>query len=249
MTRTIDINCDLGEGLANDAALMPYISSCSIACGGHAGTIETMRATVALAKQHNVKIGAHPSFPDRANFGRVKMDIAPKVLLSSIVEQIQTLKRVCDEENVQLNYVKPHGALYNLSVTDATIAQCIISAVQEASGPFRVFTPYNSQLVKVAPPNFEFVFEAFIDRRYADDLTLMSRTHPKAVIENPQDAWQQLHEMLTTRKVLTLSGKKKPIRAETFCLHGDHKNAEVIAQYVHQKLKEQSIKVGRYETS
>lgn len=249
MIQTVDINCDLGEGMANDAALMPYISSCSIACGGHAGTVDTMREAVQLAKRYHVKVGAHPSFPDSANFGRVKMGIAPEVLLSSIVEQIQTLKRVCDEEGVQLDYVKLHGALYNLSVTDATIAQCIISAIQEANGPFKIFTPYNSKLVKIAPPNFEFIFEAFIDRRYADNLTLISRTHPKAVIENPQEAWQQLHEMLTTKTVLTLSGKKKPMNAETFCLHGDHESAEAIAQYVHQKLKEQSIKVGRYETS
>ena len=122
----IDINADVGEGIGNEDLLMPYLSSCNIACGGHAGDESTMKSVVELAKQYQVKIGAHPSFPDRKNFGRVVMDIAHDVLLDSLKVQLKTLLAICNSNGVKIHHVKPHGALYNLAVYDEVIAEVIL---------------------------------------------------------------------------------------------------------------------------
>ena len=126
---SIDINADVGEGIGNEADLLPLISSCNIACGGHAGDTNTMREVIKLAKKNRVKIGAHPSFPDKENFGRVKMDMSCAALFTSIKQQIETLQNVLDQEHRLLHHIKPHGALYNLAVVDTKVANVIVDVL------------------------------------------------------------------------------------------------------------------------
>ena len=133
MLQAIDINVDVGEGVDNEEQLMPFISSCNIACEGHAGNRQTMQTVVRLAKKHNVKIGAHPSFPDRENFGRQKMEISCSRLFKSIREQINNLIKVLREENATLHHIKPHGALYNLATAEKTTAIVVIEAIKSIS--------------------------------------------------------------------------------------------------------------------
>ena len=149
----IDINVDVGEGINNETQLFPYISSCNIACGGHAGDTETMRSVVKLAKQYHVKIGAHPSFPDKEGFGRKTMDISCAALYTSIKAQIDDLISVLREEHMRLNHIKPHGALYNLAAIDAKCASVIIEVMKSILLPVKLYVPYNSVIEKMAIEN------------------------------------------------------------------------------------------------
>ena len=239
MRPRIDINCDMGEGIGNDAALMPYISSCNIACGGHAGDIESMWQTVLLAKKHQVKVGAHPSFPDTVHFGRKRIDIPAEELLASIVKQITALQNVCKAEGVALHHIKAHGALYNLLAKDTPTAEVFLKSVVQAKAASKIYTLPQSHLAVLAERTneVEVIYEAFIDRRYQDDLSLVPRSTPGAVIHEPEVAWEQFNRMLLDQEVMAQSGKVYPIKAATFCIHGDHPNAVNIVRYIHQKLK------------
>ena len=141
---SIDINADIGEGIGNEADLMPLLSSCNIACGGHAGNKETMRMCVKLAAQHCVKIGAHPSFPDLENFGRKKVNMSCAALYQSLKNQIKDLMNVVREEHAALHHVKPHGALYNLAARDKTTAEVIVEVMKSIHFPLRLYVPYGS---------------------------------------------------------------------------------------------------------
>ena len=149
----LEINCDVGEGIGNEAALMPYISSCNIACGAHAGNREIMSETIKLAMQYSVKIGAHPSFPDRANFGRKTMRMPLDELQSSIEDQIIQLGDILEKLGGELHHVKLHGALYNLAAVDHKIAQVIINAIKKTRDNIYLYVPYNSTNQKLALKN------------------------------------------------------------------------------------------------
>lgn len=236
MQKEIDINCDLGEGMNNDAQLMPLIQSCNIACGGHFGTAETIREAIQLAKKHHVHIGAHPSFPDRENFGRKVMHLPPKELKRSVVEQLNLFLDVCKAEEVEMHHVKLHGALYNLAAKDQETAKVIIDAFREVAVNFYVYTPENSELERQANGYFQVKKEAFIDRTYQKDLNLTPRSDSKALIESPAKAWEQLKGIAFDEKVQTVDGVIRSLRADTFCIHGDGKQSLEILLYIHQKL-------------
>ena len=201
MKYAIDINADLGEGMGNDKALMPYISSCSIACGGHFGNEETMRTTVQQAKEFNVKVGAHPSFPDKDNFGRKLVTMTKSELTESIYFQLLRIFAVCEIEDVKVNHIKLHGALYNYAAVDAPTADAVVSAITETKLRPYLYLQYGSVLHRKAENLIPLKFEAFIDRRYADDGLLVSRDVPGSVIEDPELAWEQLLEIVTTKSV------------------------------------------------
>lgn len=232
--KDININCDLGEGMGNDAQLMPYLSSCNIACGGHFGDDSTMRAAILLAKQHGVKVGAHPSFPDKKNFGRKEMSISPEELEASILQQVTDFKKICDELEVEMHHIKLHGSLYNLAGKDSGTAKVVLRAL-EIFKPIRLYTFDNSQIVEQSNGAFSICHEAFIDRSYQDDLSLVSRTHPLSLIESPKLALGQLDRMVNFGVVKCISGQEYPLKAETFCIHGDNKNAIEILEYIHSK--------------
>ena len=237
----IDLNADLGEGMPHDESLMPYVTSCSIACGGHFGNESTMREAIRLAKKHNVKVGAHPSFPDMNNFGRKIMTITKAALTESVFEQITSFFSLCASEEIEVNHVKLHGALYNYAAKDAPTADAVVEAIVATKIRPNLYVPPNSILSEKAKNLLPLVYEAFIDRRYELDLSLVSRTQANAVITNPKDAWKQLKSITLDREVETIAGEMRSIDAITFCIHGDNPEAVSILRFIHEQLRTHNI--------
>lgn len=231
-----DINCDLGEGIGNDAELMPYLGSCNIACGGHFGDYTSMTEAVLLAKSHNVNVGAHPSYPDRENFGRRIMDISEKELHQSLHLQISAFKEVCEQQNVPMHHIKLHGALYNLAAVDAEIAALVLDVFASVQANIKIYAPYKSAIANLADDYFPVVYEAFADRSYNSDLSLVKRDLENAVITDKEIALQQVSSILQSNKVLSVDGKQVTIYADTFCVHGDQPHAVEILEYLHKCL-------------
>ncbi|HEX8315347.1 MAG TPA: 5-oxoprolinase subunit PxpA, partial [Flavisolibacter sp.] len=146
----IDLNCDMGEGIGNDEAIMPFITSANIACGYHAGNEETMHATILLAKKHGVNIGAHPSFPDKKNFGRTEMDLLPQEVYELVMEQLKLFQTIANNCGAIIHHVKPHGALYNMAARDEALAQSIASAIKDFNNQLVVYGLSNSYLISEA---------------------------------------------------------------------------------------------------
>jgi UPF0271 protein len=242
MQQFIDINADVGEGFENEAQLMPFLSSCNIACGGHAGTIEAMTHVVRLAKLNDVKIGAHPSFPDKDNFGRKIMDMPAVELYTSLKQQVRCLLNVLHTEGLMLHHIKPHGALYNLIAKDEEAAMVIIEVVKSIGLPIKLYAPYNSVIANMAiSEHIEVTFEAFADRNYNEDLSLVSRQESDALITEKDAVFNHVHNMCVNQKVLCRSGVEVDFKASTYCIHGDTENAIEIAEYLTSKLKQNNI--------
>ena len=233
----IDINCDLGEGLDNEHIIMPLISSCNISCGAHAGSIEIIDKVIQLAVQHKVKIGAHPSFPDRQNFGRKVLDISNSDLQKSLEDQLTILKDRALLQNATIHHVKPHGALYNLIAVNREKASVVIAAVQHVFEVVKLYVPYQSRIEEVANQSgVEIIYEAFADRRYNEDLSLVSRTLSNALIVDKHEVLKQVQKISDKQLVTTVNFHEKKIKASTFCIHGDTKNAIELLQYLHKYL-------------
>ena len=237
----IDINADLGEGAGYDAELMPLISSCSIACGGHFGDENSMRSALQLAKKHDVKVGAHPSFPDTDHFGRKVLTMTKSTLSKSIFEQLLAFYAVCETEDMVVHHVKLHGALYNFAAKDAPTADAVVEAITTTKLRPKLYVQHGSILHKKAENLLPLVFEAFIDRSYNNDLSLVAREHPNALIETPKSAWEQLFGIINRGVVKTADSEEIEIVANTFCIHGDHANSVSILKYIHEQLKHNSI--------
>lgn len=238
----ININADLGEEAGQDDQLMPFLSSCNIACGGHIGDEESISTTIQLAKRYNVKIGAHPSYPDRINFGRKRPEISDKELVDSLVEQLDLFFSIAIREGVDVSHVKAHGALYNDAARDQHSAELFIEALKNIGKKVKIYTLNNSKLHHLALPQFSVIHEAFIDRAYNDDLSLVSRDQLQALHKSKEKAWKQLHEMYFLGEVTSISGKKVDIKADTFCIHGDHPEALAILKHIREQLlKNQSL--------
>ena len=233
----IDINCDLGEGFNNEHIIMPLISSCNISCGAHAGSLEIMDKVIQLARKHKVKIGAHPSFPDRENFGRKVLDISNCDLQKSLEDQLTIFKHRALLQNATIHHVKPHGALYNLVAVNREKASVVIAAIQEVFEAVKLYVPYQSRIEELAiQSGLEIVYEAFADRRYNEDLSLVSRTLSNALIKDKHEVLKQVQKISNKQLVTTVNFYEKKIKASTFCVHGDTKNAIEILQYLYQKL-------------
>ena len=240
----MDINADVGEGIGNEVDLMPYLSSCNMACGGHAGDVVTMTKVVKLAKKHNVKIGAHPSFPDKENFGRVDMKISAADLYSSLKQQIRALQNVLHSENAQLHHIKPHGALYNLAAKDEKTALVIIEVVKSIAMPVKLYAPYKSKIAELARnENIQVTFEAFADRNYNEDLSLVSRKKDNALLIDKDEVLHHVLNIIKHEKVKTISGVEVPIKASTYCVHGDTKNAIEILKYLNLELPKYQVEI------
>jgi len=233
----IDINCDLGEGLHNEHIIMPLISSCNISCGAHAGSIEIIDKVIELAVKHKVKIGAHPSFPDRQNFGRKVLDVSNSDLQKSLEDQLTIFKDRALLQNATIHHVKPHGALYNLIAVNREKASVVIAAIQHVFEAVKLYVPYQSRIEEVAiQSGLEIVYEAFADRRYNEDLSLVSRTFSNALIEDKHEVLKQVQKIANKQLVTTVNFHEKKIKASTFCVHGDTKNAIELLQYLHKHL-------------
>jgi UPF0271 protein len=233
----IDINCDLGEGFNNEHIIMPLISSCNISCGAHAGSLEIMDKVIQLARKHKVKIGAHPSFPDRDNFGRNVLDISNSDLQKSLEDQLTIFKDRALLQNATIHHVKPHGALYNLIAINSEKASVVIAAIQHVFEAVKLYVPYQSRIEEIAiQSGLEIVYEAFADRRYNEDLSLVSRTFSNALIKDKQEVLKQVQKIANKQLVTTVNFHEKKIKASTFCVHGDTKNAIEILEYLHKHL-------------
>jgi UPF0271 protein len=231
----LDFNCDLGEGCGDDAAIIPLLSSASIACGGHAGDDESMRTTVALCLQHGVAIGAHPSLPDRAHFGRRDLPVTPLETTAFVRAQIETLAAIAGEQGAHLRHVKPHGALYNRAARDRTIADAIAAAVQEFDPQLWLVGLSGSALIDAGTAiGLKVANEAFIERGYEADGSLTPRTQPGAVL-NLTASLTQMGELLRGF-VTARTGERVPLRMDTLCLHGDRPDARAFAEILHAAL-------------
>ena len=220
----ININVDMGEGFNVEEKLMPLISSCNISCGAHAGSSLEIRRVAGLAKNNAVKIGAHPSYPDRKNFGRISMKITRSELKKSIKNQLLRFVQQLDHPK-DLNHIKPHGALYNDCVKDENTAQILVEIVEKYYPDVLIFTIHNGELYKQALSKGLNVYsEAFLDRGYKDNGQLEDRAKKGAILEDGRSMFDQLYNILEKKQLKTVNGKWINITAETFCVHGDHKN-------------------------
>jgi 5-oxoprolinase (ATP-hydrolysing) subunit A len=242
---TIDLNCDMGEGMPNDAAILPYISSANIACGYHAGDEETIRRTIDLCLNYNVAIGAHPGFYDKPNFGRVPVHLSAEEIYQLIWNQLVTINDICKEKKARLHHVKPHGALYNMAAIDIQISAAIARAVLDFNPKLIVYGLSGSILIDVAKATgLKTANEVFADRTFQANGSLTSRTHEHALIDKVDECLDQVMQILTTNSVSTITGQVIPIKADTICIHGDGIQAQEFAQEINIRLKKQGIRVG-----
>lgn len=246
MRKTIDINCDLGEGCGADAELMKYISSANIACGGHAGDLQTMRRTVELAIANEVAIGAHPGYVDQQNFGRATIDLTSGEIFETVVDQIQRLRRVCDDIGATIAHVKPHGALYNQSAKDPRIASAVAEAVKSADTALILFGLSGSHSITEANSiGLRTVAEAFADRTYQNDGSLTTRNDENALISDPETLLEQVLNLIQYNCVRTTEAVMIPITAETICIHGDGEHAVEFARSIHSALAMRDIRISK----
>lgn len=232
----IDINCDVGEGTGNEHLLFPYISSCNIACGGHAGDTESMRSILQLAKRHHINVGAHPSYPDRANFGRKSMTLSADELSTSIFGQIKGLQQLAHEFGLTLHHIKPHGALYHDVCQKEEVAGIFLEAIEEFRTSCKLCVPGHSRIAQLAlDKGFDVCSEVFADRNYNEDLSLVNRTAINALITDPTVAAEHVENMISKKQVRTKSGKFVPIQGQTYCVHSDTKNSVDIVRHLYLK--------------
>ncbi len=250
MTKTIDLNCDMGESygawkMGADADVMPYISSANIACGLHAGDPATIRKTVALAVDHGVAIGAHPSLPDLMGFGRRAMKITPQDMYDLVVYQAGAVEAFARAAGARLHHVKCHGSLYNMAATDQGLSEAMVRAVKDLGADVILYVLSKSLNHQIAiESRIRVAGEVFADRGYADDGTLAPRDRPGGMIEDPQDSVKQVLGMIEGGYVTTLTGRRVPVAADTLCLHGDQPGAVKFAQTLRKVFSERGIAVA-----
>ena len=244
MNARIDFNCDLGEGCGDDAAIIPLITSASIACGGHAGDDETMRATLRLCRQHGVAAGAHPGYPDRANFGRTAMEMPAGDIGALTTAQVSQLMTIAAGEGMRLTHVKPHGALYNVAARDRAVADAIAQAIVRIDPQLILFGLSGSQLTEAGiTAGLHVAHEVFAERRYEADGTLAPRSHADAVIHGVDDAIAQVRGFIRDGGVTVRTGEFLPLQADTLCLHGDRSDAVQFALSIRQALQAENVRI------
>lgn len=224
---TIDINCDIGEiGILHSnqqLELLEYVSSCNIATGFHAGDPYTAYQIIRLASEKNISIGAHPSYPDLANFGRRSMNLGPEELLASLIYQVSALQGLCTSLGAHLSHLKLHGALYHDAHQSEETAAIVIKFIKSWPGNLILYGLSNTILAQMAESNdLHFVPEAFPDRRYNDQGSLLPRSEANAVVVESKVISHQALEIIRHKEITTSSGIKIPIEARTLCIHGDH---------------------------
>lgn len=234
----VKINSDLGEGTGIEKDIMPYLTSCSIACGGHTGDKSTMKNTILIAKKHGVKVGAHPSYPDKENFGRKKISISKSDLISSLKNQINELNEICNAHSIALDHIKLHGALYNFSVVDVDTASTIVELMKKNYPDKILYVPYGSLISELAlEKNIKINYEVFLDRNYNDDLSLVSRSKNNSMILDHNKMLNRLKNVIIDNKIQTVNGNYKKIIGDTFCVHGDSPKMSVIIKSLFADLK------------
>ena len=240
----IDLNADLGEGCDTDEQLLTLVSSANIACGWHAGDAATMRRSVRWAIQNHVAIGAHPSFPDRENFGRSPMQLPPEEVIAGMLYQLGALDAIVRAEGGRLRHVKPHGALYNQAARDAVLANAICAAVRTFNPELSLVGLAGSELIAAARhADLNAVEEVFADRGYEADGSLVARSQPGALIDNDDDAIAQTLSLIQKKEVVAIDGSIVSVNAQTVCLHGDGPHAIQFARQIRARLHSERIAV------
>ncbi len=247
--KTIDLNCDMGESygawkMGADAAIMPLISSANIACGFHAGDPATIRATVGLAVEHGVAIGAHPSLPDLAGFGRRAMKISPQEMYDLVIYQAGAVEAFARAAGSRLHHVKCHGALYNMAANEEGLSEAMVRAARDLGGVMLYVLSKSKNYEKAKSMGVPVAGEVFADRGYSDDGSLAPRDRPGGMIEDAGQSVKQALAVIEEGYVTSLSGKRVPVAAETLCLHGDQPGAVAFAKALRKAFSEKGIRVA-----
>lgn len=238
----VDLNADLGEGAPDDAELLALVSSANIACGWHAGDARLMQRTVAAALARGVAIGAHPSYPDRDNFGRSEMQLSPDDVRADLIYQIGALDALVKAQGGRLHHVKPHGALYNQAASDPVLADAIATAVLDVDPSLALYGLAGSELLRAAErAGLRPVAEVFADRGYRADGRLVPRSQLGAFIHDVDEAVARTLRMVREGVVVAVNGKTVPLQAQTICLHGDGAHALAFARAIHAALTEAGV--------
>ena len=241
---SIDINCDVGEGMQNDALLMPFISSANIACGYHAGDEATIKRTIELALENNVAIGAHPSYQDRENFGRHTQPIALVELAELISDQIFLFEKITHQMGCKIHHIKLHGALYNDCANDALSSKIVAQTIQAIDPSIMLYGLSGSHTIKEAKAiGLQTVQEVFADRTYQANGQLTPRYLDHALITDPIESAKQVLSMVLDQEIKTVDGTMIAIYAETICIHGDHVEAVEIAKHIFNTLQQYQIEI------
>ena len=243
--KSVDLNADLAEGCGNDRELLQRVTSANICCGLHAGGAAEITAALQYAKANRVRIGAHPSFPDRANFGRSAMQLPPAELRGWLLYQLGALQALCRDAGVEMAYVKPHGALYNQAAQDADLAAQIADAVRAFRPDLKLMALSGSLLLDAAQSaGLATISEVFADRRYLPDGTLVPRSRPDAQVDSDDEAVAQVLQMVCEGTVTAVDGSRVPVRADSVCLHGDGAHALAFADVIRTALQQQDVRVA-----
>jgi 5-oxoprolinase (ATP-hydrolysing) subunit A len=245
----VDLNSDVGESfgaytIGQDPILLTHITSANVACGFHAGDPGVMRATVALAKQHGIAIGAHPGFPDLVGFGRRELQATPREVEDLVVYQIGALTAIAATQGMRLQHVKPHGALFNMAVRDTALADAIARATAAVDRSLIFFGLPGSELIAAGRrAGLRTACEVFADRAYEPDGTLVSRRKPGAVIHDPEAVVQRVVRMATDRTVVAVDSSVVRLELDTICVHGDTPGAAELAARIRGALTAAGVDV------
>ena len=239
----ININCDLGESsklhsTENDPLLLEIVNSANIACGYHAGDKPTMEKTIEISKKNNVSIGAHPSFNDRENFGRKRLNLSSNEIQKLVIDQINILSDIANDKGIKVTHVKPHGALNNMACEDIELSRTLAKTVKEINKDLIYLVPTGSKMEEAAKKlNMKIACEIFADRNYEDDGNLVSRKKPNALITDPEIAKKHVLSMIKNQALNCHSGKLIPCEIDSVCIHGDNMSSLETAKSIRENLQ------------
>ena len=246
MSLCVDLNADLGEGAGHDEDILEFISSANIACGFHAGDPTSILESIRTAHELEVAVGAHPSFPDRANFGRKEMALPPEEIYSVVMYQLGAFQALARAAGAEMNHVKAHGALYNMAARDRSLAEVIVNAVFAFDPKLILFVPPGGVFENTAKERgLQIAREVFADRNYMPDGSLVSRSSPDAFVRDPVEAAERVIRMLREQKVRAINGADVPVAAETICVHGDNPEAVEFVQKYEARLTADEVMIAR----
>jgi 5-oxoprolinase (ATP-hydrolysing) subunit A len=251
MNRSVDLNADMGESfgawrMGDDAALMPWITSANVACGFHAGDPATIAATVALAIEHDVAIGAHPGLPDLHGFGRRTMQVSEDEVFQMTLYQAGAVRAFAEAAGGRLHHLKAHGALYNMAARDEALSRGLVRAVRALGGDVQIYVLAGSTMEAIArEAGLDVRCEVFADRRYMPDGSLAPRTRPDALITDEAESVAQVLRMVRDATVRAVDGSTVQVRADTVCIHGDKPTAVPFVRALRDALASASVQVAR----
>jgi 5-oxoprolinase (ATP-hydrolysing) subunit A len=241
---SIDLNADLGEGGPCDGELLALVSSVNISCGSHAGDKTCIRAAIQQALALGVRLGAHPSYPDRENYGRQSMPMTTSELQTCLIDQLSWLRVLVQEQGGELTHVKPHGALYNDAADNITLACLIAETIRTFDNTLQLVGLAGSELQAAAhQTGLSFCGEAFVDRAYQANGRLLPRTQPGALLDDPAQAVCQAMDIIMHNAVQTDNGARVPLQAQTLCIHGDTPHALEFARQLHRALADAGVNI------